>query len=93
MFVVDYFLRTYNEVSKLIEESDINRNVIYHALKKLYERVLKLYGGEVLSKDQHYEIIQGEVNLIHINKAYYFLLRQLEIYDGVVIGNRNIDAY
>lgn len=47
-------MKTYNEVSKLLEESDINQNVIGDILKSAYERVIKVYGSEVLAKDQHY---------------------------------------
>jgi hypothetical protein len=55
--------------------------------------VLKVYGSEVLAKDQHYEIIQGEVNINHLNKIYKYLLRQLSIYHGVVTNNSLEDKY
>ena len=86
-------MKTYNEITKLLEESDINQNVIGETLKALHERVLKIYESEVLGKDQHYEIIQGEVNIIHIHKVYKYLLRQLEIYHGVVANNSLEDKY
>lgn len=55
--------------------------------------MLKLYGSEVLAKDQHYEIIQGEVNIIHIHKIYKYLVRQLEIYHGIVPSNHLSDKF
>ena len=47
----------------------------------------------MLSKDQHYEIIQGEVNIIHIHKVYKYLVRQLEIYHGIVSNTKIYDKY
>lgn len=54
IFVLEYFLKTYNEITKLIEESDVNPTVIFEAIRNLYDKVLKVYGAEVLAKDQHY---------------------------------------
>ena len=77
-------MQVYTHTAQLLEESDINHSAIYESLSDLYEKVLKVYGAEVLAKDQHYEIIQGEVNIIHVHKIYRYLVRQLEIYHGVV---------
>ena len=57
-----------------------------HMLSTLYDRSVKIYGADVLTKSEVYEIIQCEVNMIYINKGYQYILRQLEIYHGVVVN-------
>jgi hypothetical protein len=93
IFALEYLLKTYNEVTKLIEESDINHSAILDALRTLFERALQEYGAEVAAKQQHYEIIQGAVNLSHIRKGFGFIVRQLEIYHGVVVGDKGSEQY
>jgi hypothetical protein len=55
--------------------------------------MLTVYGEELLRKDQHYEIIQGEVNVIHVDKIYKYLVRQIEMYHGIVNNNNSAEKY
>lgn len=47
-------MKTYEDILKLIEESDTNQSVIFDSVSELYEKIMTVYGSELLGKDQHY---------------------------------------
>jgi hypothetical protein len=44
VFILDYFLKTYEDVLKLLQESDANQNIIFESITTLYEHILTVYG-------------------------------------------------
>ena len=61
-----------------VKDSDLNKSQLHEHLSTLFERIITLYGGSLVLKDQTLQIAQGETNLRYCEKAIKYFCDELE---------------
>jgi hypothetical protein len=62
-----------------VKDSELNKSQIHDHLSALFERIITVYGGLLVVKDQPLQIAQGEINLHYCEGIFMFFSTQLEV--------------
>lgn len=63
----------------IVRDSNCNKSLLHEKLSEVLERVISLYGSELIIKDHPLQICQGEINLNYIEKLYKYYSTKLEV--------------
>ena len=61
--MAEIFTQYYDYMVALVKDSHVNKSQLHDSLSQVLERIIIIYGGQLILKDQPLQIVQGERNL------------------------------
>ena len=79
VYVLQIFNQYYDRMVAFVKDSELNKSQLHDHLSALLERIVAVYGGLLVVKDQPLQIAQGEVNLHYCEMIFTHFSNELEI--------------
>lgn len=66
------FNQFYDRMVAFVKDSELNKSQLHDYLSALMERIVAVYGGLLVGKDQPLQIAQGELNLHYCETIFIY---------------------
>lgn len=79
IYVMQMFNQYYDRMISFVKDSQLNKSQLHDNLSALLLRIVTVYGGQLVNRDQPLQIAQGQVNLHYCETVFRYFSNELEI--------------